>query len=99
MSDTEVVACLDEMEARLHCPSSDWTPEALEGWHQRFHAAVATAERGPDWAEIVERAHSLGGMVTNLAALASSQRDQIRMELDRQALGYRALKGYGASVR
>ena len=52
------------------------------------------AERGPGWAALVARAHTLGQRLDLLLGQALSQRDALRRELDAGGQGARALKAY-----
>ena len=69
-------------------------PDALTAWQQSFEAALATAERGDGWPDIVARAHKLSGQLNSAANILSKQMDGLRKELGLQAQGVRALKGY-----
>lgn len=95
MSDSEVVAALEAMEQLLRGGFVE--PEILAAWQQQFDAALASAERGTGWSPIVARARDLAGRLDAAAELLASQRDQLRKELDLQAQGARALKGYRPS--
>ena len=92
MSDSDVISALDAMERLLQ--SAPVEPETLAAWQQRFEAALATAERGDGWPDIVARAHGLSGQLDSAANILSRQRDGLRKELGLQAQGVRALKGY-----
>jgi flagellar hook-associated protein FlgK len=99
MSDAEVLAAIERMEGWLQDPGSMPAAEGLADWNAAFQSAVAGAERGPGWAELVARAHALGSRVQERTEALTAVRDQIRNELGAQQLGDRALKGYGASAR
>lgn len=93
MSDQDVVATLDALEALLTSePMPD--PEALAQWRASFDAAVATAERGGGWQDILARARELGARIQQLAAAMGERKEALRAELAHQAAGGRALKGY-----
>lgn len=99
MSDHEVRAALDRMEGWIGQPAWEPDPAALEAWNTEYQAALATAERGPSWPALVERAHGLGRKLEVRLDQATQMRDAIRAELGIQERGNRALAGYGASTR
>ena len=92
MSNRDVVLALDAMERMLD--AGEVHPPGLEPWQARFDAAMASAERGPDWAAIAQRSHALGRRVDLALAGAMAERDAIRKELHLMARGSRALRGY-----
>jgi hypothetical protein len=71
----------------------------LATWNQQFNAALGTARRGDGWQELVAHAHRLAKEVDARAAQLAERRDVLKQELEVQAIGDRALKGYGASSR
>jgi hypothetical protein len=95
LSDQELVSALDAMDQLIRDGLVE--PEVILQWRQRFDAALATAERGAGWSQIVARAHDLSATLDIAVKTLSDQRDQIRKELDLQAQGARALKGYKPS--
>ncbi|HEX9081362.1 MAG TPA: hypothetical protein VF768_03730 [Holophagaceae bacterium] len=99
MSDAAVLAAVQAMEAWLDDPDRAFDAPALEAWNRDFREAVATAERGPGWEALVVRAHVLAEAVLARQRAVEAQRDAVRAELEQQAQGDRALKGYGASTR
>ena len=99
MSDREVQAALEALEARCAGVGVPLDPAFLAGWNSQFQAAVASAERGPGWEALVARAHQLAGQVALRQADAETQREAIRAELRQQEQGARALRGYGSSTR
>jgi hypothetical protein len=99
MSDTDLLKVLERMESWLQGVDRLPGPDALVEWNREFQAALASAERGPGWSILVERAHALGVCVNVRAATLGVQRDQIHRNLKMQECGGRALKGYKASVR
>lgn len=99
MSDAQVRAALERMEAWLQDPAAPPDPEALAGWNRGFREALATAERGPGWEDLVGRAHALGERLAARTTELAVERDALRQELGLQAQGDRALRGYGASAR
>lgn len=92
MSDQALERILDDLEHLLQVDQLE--PEALAQWQTRLDAALVAAERGPGWAGIVDRAHALSAKLDNRTAALVEQRDLIRKELNLQAQGSRALKGY-----
>lgn len=99
MSDTDVRAAIEALEAWLAKGGAPMDPAFLAEWNGRFQAAVASAERGPGWDALVERAHRLAEQVAFRQSAAEAQREMIRAELRQQEQGARALRGYGASTR
>ena len=99
MSDARVRAAVEQMEAWLADP--DWEPEAkaLARWDAEFKAALVAADRGEGWPALAERAHAAGILLESRLALAVEALDQMRMEIESQGRGNRALKGYGAGTR
>lgn len=94
MSDQGVRAALEQMEAWVLDPSVDLDPAAIAAWNQRYLAELETAERGPQWQALVQRAHALGRRVDARAVSLSDEQQGLRTELDSQSQGARALKGY-----
>ncbi|WP_291272828.1 hypothetical protein [Geothrix sp.] len=99
MSDALVLGLVEELEGILADPAWVPDPDFLLGWNQRFAEAAARAERGPEWPEILKRAHALGDRVPSVVDRLAKEMDAIRHELAGQERGQRALKGYGASAR
>lgn len=99
MSDSKALAAIERMEAWMRDPAVAPDPDDLAEWNSEFQAAVAAAEHGPGWADLVARAHALGGFVQDRTDLLVAACDAIKSDLDAQARGDRALKGYGASTR
>jgi hypothetical protein len=99
MSDGAVWAALEKMEAWI--ADSEWSPKAadLEAWNSEFQAAMASAERSDGWEDFLNRAHTAGHALAVRAARLEQKKDAVKAELDAQALGRRALKGYRASTR
>jgi hypothetical protein len=101
MSDAAVSDLILEMENYLketEMPDSDY----IAGWHARFRCAAdaaAAAGHGPDWQGVVERAHALGEAFQSRIGDLGYEHEQIKRELNVQALGQRALKGYSSSIR
>jgi uncharacterized protein (DUF2342 family) len=95
LSDQDVAAALEAMEQLIH--QNVVEPDAIAAWRQRFDQALVTAERGVGWSDIVVRAHELSGKLDAVATTLAARRDEIRKELDLQAQGVRALKGYKPS--
>lgn len=97
MSDLAVAEALESLEREL---AAGLLPDArqLAEWRVRFDAAALSADRGADWPSLVERAHALAAQVDRLTLALSQRRDEIRRELEHQATGNRALKGYGSTL-
>jgi len=99
MSDAQVRAAIEQMEAWLADPNWEPDPDALERWRMEFQTALAQAEHAPGWGELVARGHSAGQLLDARSRAVSEARDQVRAELAAQDRGTRALKGYGANSR
>lgn len=99
MSDARVRVAIEQMEAWLADPAWEPEAEALARWDAEFKAALAAADRGEGWPELAGRAHAAGKLLEARLALAVEALNQVRMELETQGRGNRALKGYGAGVR
>jgi len=92
MSDQDVVHALESLERMMQ--AGDLDADTLASWRERFDAAMASAERGPGWAAIADRAHIMGKRLDLAIVELSIRRDAIKEELNLQAVGGRALKGY-----
>ena len=98
MSDALVSHLVAEMENYLKGTESP-DPEHVAAWNARFQAAVENAERGPEWKGTVDRAHALSETIQKRIGGLNYEREQLRLELNSQALGQRALKGYSSSTQ
>lgn len=94
MSDRDLALVLDEMERMLEEQPFPEDPEAIEAWRLRFAEAVASADRGPEWESLAVRARDLGRKVEHLLEHLNHKRESLRLELDHQAQGSRALRAY-----
>ena len=99
MSQGEVRAAIEQMEAWVGDASWEPDPEALAQWNDAFQAAVAEARKEDGWLDLVARAHAVGQRVEARVTQLTQMRDGMRAELNMQARGDRALKGYGARIR
>lgn len=97
MSDQDLARILDEMDRMLGQRPFPEDPEAIEAWRLRFAQAVASAEHGPDWERLALRARDLGKRVESLLDDLNRERERLRLELDHQAQGSRALRAYRPS--
>ena len=99
MSDARVCAAIEQMEAWLG--DLNWAPDpaALARWDAEFKAVLAKAEKGPGWPDLLERAHAAGRALEARSVILAEERDRVRAEIEAQARGTLALKGYGASTR
>jgi hypothetical protein len=100
MSDDAVGGLIAEMEDYL---GATGTPDAefVAGWHERFNQALEAARaagHGPGWDEIVRRGHALGEAIQKRIGGLEYEHGQMRRELNVQALGQRALKGYSSAA-
>jgi hypothetical protein len=99
MSDEAVLNAIRVLEAWLKAPDVPLDGATLEVWHRDFNAALAGAVKGPGWQELVARGHRLAEQVERHSDAVEAQRDAIRLELQGQVQGSRALKGYESSIR
>ena len=99
MSDRRVRTAIERMEAWIGNPGWEPDPDELTGWNTEYQAALAQAEKGEGWQDLVARAHALGQQLEPKLANMVRIREQLRTELDAQERGSRALIGYGASAR
>ena len=97
MSDGGVAAALDALERMLAAMTDDPDPGVVAAWHASFKEAVAGAERGPQWPELVARAHELGRVMDQHANRLKAIRGVIREELLTRSKGNRALSAYKPS--
>lgn len=99
MSDVAVEASLRAMEAWLEGRGGTMDDQVLADWNRSFQEAVARAERGPGWSDLVAWAHDLAKRVDERKRALEVDRDVIKAELNQQSVGDRALKSYGSSTR
>lgn len=94
MSTFAVQQALDQMEAWLADPEWDPDPDALAVWDEGFKSAMKETEGAPDRVPLIERSHRLGKALEARTSRFVEIRDALRVELDAQNLGNRALRGY-----
>jgi len=99
MNDGGLRASLEQMEVWVADPSWEPDPKLLARWDTDFQVALARAERGPDWQDLMARAHAAGRQLEGRTLKFAQLRDQVKAELDAQERGNRALMGYRASIR
>lgn len=99
MSDGQVRAAIEQMEAWIADPAWEPDPEALAQWNAEFQSAMAGAEKAEGWLGLVGRARAAGQQLEVRTMQLAQLRDGVRAELDAMECGNRALKGYGASAR
>ena len=97
MREARALAAIEQMEAWLADPGWDPDPEVLTQWTAEFQEALTQTGKGPDWSELVGRAHAAGKLLEARLAGAMLARDQIRVLLEAKDRGGRALKGYRSS--
>lgn len=94
MSDQDVLLAIEAMERLLQTPDSDLSSDAIRAWQVGFETAVASAERGPHWNELIQRAHDTAHAIELRLDSLRELRDSIRQELNLGAQGSRALRAY-----
>jgi hypothetical protein len=99
MSEGGLGASIEKMEAWMADPTWEPDPELLTRWHADFQAALAQAEKGPDWSDLMARAHAVGRLLETRTMRFAELRDVVKAELDAQERGGRALRGYRAGLR
>ena len=99
MNEGGLSAALEQMEAWVADPTWKPDPALLARWDADFQTALALAERGPDWLELMAKAHALGRQLEMRTMRFAQLRDQVKAELDAFERGDRALRGYRAAVR
>lgn len=99
MTNSEVDALLAMMEAWLADPAWELEAESLADWTSRFNDALATADRSHGWIETAERSHRVGRQLEQRLQSVIEAKERIRVELEQQDKGVRALKGYGTVSR
>lgn len=97
MSDRQVRAAVEQMEAWLDDPA--WMPDAdaLSRWDEAFRSALAEAEKGAGWRELTARAHEAGRRLDERSNALAAELAQLKTKLESQDVGSRALRGYRAS--
>ena len=99
MSDLEIRAAIEQMEAWLADPAWEPDPDALATWNAGYTEAFSRAERGPGWPELVARARAAGASLDARAARMAQTRDAVKAQLEQLDRGHRALLGYGGRAR
>lgn len=99
MSNGQLRAAIERMEAWVADPSWEADPETLAQWNAEFQAAAADVQKGEDWPDLAARGHALARRLEARMNQLARLRDEVRAELDAQERGSRALKGYGANTR
>ncbi len=99
MSEGGLHTALERMEAWVADPTWEPDPGLLAQWNAEFQTALACAEKGPDWPELMARAHALGWQLESRTAKLAQLKEKVKAELDAFERGDRALRGYRAVVR
>lgn len=94
MSDLAFAVVLEALESLLQ---GEPEPEAIEAWQRRFDEALRHVERGPAWPDLVAKAHQLATQLHQRADHLSEELAGLRLDMERQAQGSRALKAYKPS--
>ena len=99
MSDDRVRLAIEQMEAWLADSTWEPDPDALAQWNAEFNSALAQAEKAADWSELRARSHAAGHQMEVRMAVFAEAKERLRIALERQEVGHRAMKGYGATAR
>ena len=99
MTRAGLVVALEQMEGWLDDPA--WVPDeaALVQWERGFQEALVEAQQEPGWEPLRARAHRAGARLEERILPMARLRDQMKVELEAQDRGVRALRGYGAHTR
>jgi hypothetical protein len=82
------------MERRLEADPASLDAENLEAWNREFLEASASAERGPEWPAILDRAQALSARIQTVLQTLLLKREELKSELESQTAGKRALRAY-----
>ena len=99
MSDLEISRVFDDLEALLDHTVEDPDPLAVAAWHERFKAALAQAERGPQWPELQARGQALGAKLNQKVSILRALQADLKHEMEAQGTARRALSAYAPSNR
>jgi hypothetical protein len=99
MSDHDVLQVLDRLAFLLRTPVEHPNAQAIAEWHEEFKRSVATAERGPRWTEVKDRAKVLGVLLSRRMALLQGAQRILKQKLNRNTTGRRALTAYQTAPR
>jgi hypothetical protein len=99
MSDLEVLAALDRLQPLLEAPLEVRNGPAIAAWEAAFRICTASAERGPRWPEVLDRARCLRRLLDRRRALLRLRQQEARRELSRVSAGRRALAAYHSRPR
>ena len=94
MSDQDVAQAFDALEELLAKATKDPDPEAVATWHEAFKAALASAERGPQWSALKARGRVMEVKLNQAVAVLRTLQDAVKREIDTQGAGQRALSAY-----
>jgi hypothetical protein len=99
MTDQAMAGVLDDLERILAMPLEFPDPKVIADWHESFKRCAASAERGPGWPGLVERAHQLGRLLKRREALLRADQQRVRRELNKFSVSRRALSAYQAVLK
>lgn len=99
MSDAAVLSAIVQMEEWIDDATWNPDPDVLAQWNAEFQQAMAQAEKGPGWPELMARARAAGARLEARIPPFEHLRDALKAELEIQERGSRALRGYGANLR
>lgn len=94
MTDQDLLRTLDDLERLLATVVEQPDPEAVQHCHEAFSAALAQAERGARWPEVVARAQALKRVLDQSLALLEASREEARQDLAKGVQAQRALTAY-----
>jgi hypothetical protein len=99
VSDQDVARAFDALEVLLVRASEDPDPEAVASWHETFKAALATADRGPQWSALKARGRAMEVKLNQTVAVLRTLQEAVKREIDTQGAGRRALSAYNPARR
>jgi hypothetical protein len=97
VTDLDVSRAFDELEQLLARSAENPDPEAVAAWHATFKAALASAERGPDWPALKARGRAMEVKLNQTVGVLRGLQDAVKREIDGLGAGRRALSAYNPS--
>lgn len=99
MSPVSLDVVLMQMEAWLDDPTWVPVPDDLTVWNEQLVPAMVRLEANPERDTLRQRCHVLGQRLEMRADRLAIQQGDLKAIIEGQTLGFRALKGYGASLQ